>query len=221
MRGFLTLLMLSGGLALASAACDASRLDDSSGSGGAAGGHNGTGGSGRGGAGGTAGSPGSVTFVLATPPGESFCDQLSCGSVTTHLSITGPDGQVLNQSTGRCGTTDCTTCEQLACPTIAILCPAPEGVVYTGGTTTWDGAYQATSTCGMGHTTCSQPRFAAPGRYVAQFCATPGDVTQPDGGFFPTCAATGPVQCTNVAFDFPSATPVQLTLPAAGPVLVH
>ncbi len=140
MRAFLTLVLLSVGLGMASAACDASKLDDSSGSGGA---------TGSGGGGGTAGAPGSVTFVLATPPGVAFCDQLSCAGGPTHLSITGPDGQVINTSTGLCGTTDCATCQQLLCP---LLCPAPEGVVYTGGTSTWDGSYRATSTCGTAHT---------------------------------------------------------------------
>ena len=197
MRAFLTLVLLSGGLAMASAACDASKLDALVGDGR----RPGTGGGG----GGTSGAPGSVTFVLATPPGVPFCDQLSCAGGPTHLSITGPDGNVINTSTGLCGTMDCATCQQLACP---LLCPAPEGVVYTGGTSTWDGSYLATSTCGTEYTACSQPRFAAPGRYVAQFCATPGDVTQPDGGVLPVCTATGPTQCVQVMFDFPSSTPV-------------
>jgi hypothetical protein len=216
MRGVVTLLLLSCGLATVSTACGASKLDDSSGSGGGAGGTTGTGGSS---AGGTAGSPGSVTFVLTTSSDVRFCDQLSCASRTTHLSITTLGGQAVNWPAGECGTTDCMTCRQLLCPLAAVLCPAPEGVVYTGGTSTWDGSYLATSTCGAAHTSCSQPQFAAPGRYVAEFCATPGDVSQPDAGFFPICTATGPVQCTQVAFDFPSSTPVQLTLP--GPVLVR
>ncbi|HSS37490.1 MAG TPA: hypothetical protein VLT58_01860 [Polyangia bacterium] len=176
---------------------------------------------GSGGKGGTAGSPGSVTFVLATSPGVSFCDQLSCASQPTHLSITDASGRPVDWSNGRCGTTDCTTCQQLLCPLAApVLCPAPEGYVYTGGTRTWDGSYLATSTCGTAHTSCSQPTFAAPGRYVAQFCATPGEVTQSDAAYFPVCTATGTVQCVEVPFDFPSATPVQLTLAAPESTLV-
>lgn len=220
MRARLILLLLSCGLAAISGACGASKLDDSSGSGGSAGGATATGG--RSGSGGTgmAGSPGSVTFVMATPPGFSFCDQLSCAGGPPHLTITDAAGHPVQWSAGRCGTTDCQTCQQLACPLVAVLCPAPQGIVYTGGTTTWDGSYLADSTCGSAHTSCSQPRFAAPGQYIAQFCATPGEVTQPDGGFFPMCTATGTIQCVRAAFDFPSASSVQLTLPAPGSTLV-
>jgi hypothetical protein len=209
MRARLSVFLLSCGLAVASGACGASKLDDSSGSGGSAGGATATGGR----SGGTAGSPGSVTFVMTTPPGLAYCDQLSCAGGPTHLSITDAAGSAVHWPAGQCGTTECDTCQQLACPLVAVLCPAPEGVVYGGGTTTWDGAYLADSTCGSAHTACSQPRFAAPGRYLAQYCATPGDVTHPDAGFFPICTATGATQCVQVPFDFPSATPVQLALP--------
>ncbi|HVT07191.1 MAG TPA: hypothetical protein VHO67_07025 [Polyangia bacterium] len=214
----LTLLLLSCGLAVASGACGASKLDDSSGTGGSAGGATATGGHGGGG---TAGSPGSVTFVMSTPAGFAFCDQLSCASTTTHLSITDAAGHAVQWSSGLCGTTDCRTCQPLLCPLVqAGLCPAPQGVVYSGGTSTWDGSYLASSTCGDAHTSCSQPQYAAPGRYLAVFCATPGEVTQPDAGYFSVCTATGTVQCVQVPFDFPSATPVQLVLRPPGSTLV-
>ncbi|HVY40419.1 MAG TPA: hypothetical protein VHM31_20915 [Polyangia bacterium] len=214
MRARLSLVLLSCGLAVVSGACGASKLDDSSGSGGGAA----TGGSGGTG---TAGSSGSVTFVMSTPPGLAYCDQLSCAGGPTHLSITDAAGRTLYPSAGICGTTDCGTCRALVCPlTGPVFCPAPEGVVYAGGTTTWDGSYLADSTCGSAHAACSQPRFATPGRYVAQYCATPGDVTHPDAGHLPICTATGATQCVQIPFDFPSGTPVQLILPpTSGPDL--
>jgi hypothetical protein len=215
MRASLTPLVLSCVLALASGGCGASKLDDPSGSGGSGGAAAGTGGSG--GSGGSAGSPGSVTFMMTTPGSLAFCDQLSCAGGPTHLSIKDAAGVAIHWEAGRCGTTDCETCQQLLCP---LLCQAPQGVVYTGGSVTWDGSYLADSSCGSAHTSCSQPRVVAPGRYVAEFCATPGDVTKPDGSYLSMCTATGPAQCAQVPFDFPSSNPVQLTLPAPDATLV-
>lgn len=162
-----------------------------------------------GGRGGTGGSPGTVTFVLTTMSDGAFCDQLTCGGGNQHLTITTPSGDVLNWPGGvGCGT-DCSTCRQLACPELAIACPAPEGVVYKGGTVTWDGSFNATSTCGAANTSCLAPKYAAPGSYVARFCATVGTVTQPDGGL-PVCNTNGFQQCTETTFDFPGAGTVQL-----------
>jgi hypothetical protein len=173
-----------------------------------------TGSTGTGGGSGLGGSPGNVTFVLATPPSIPFCDQHTCSGGGEHLSILMTDGTALNWPAGGivCGM-DCSTCRELACPEVAIVCPAPEGVVYTGESTSWDGSFIATSSCGSAHVACSESRYATPGHYVARFCATPGSVSQPDAGL-PVCSATGPAVCTETTFDFPGAGTVQLTLPA-------
>lgn len=180
-------------------ACGSSRLD---------GGTTGTGGTT-----GLTTSPGTVTFILATAPSTSYCDEFSCTSSPQHLSISAADGTVVDQAGFPCGATDCATCTGYACPEVAtIACPAPQGIAFTGGTSTWDGAYNATSTCGAAHTTCGMTRYMPPGRYMAEFCATTGTVTPSDGGL-PQCS-TGPTDCAGVWFDFPSATPVQLSLPS-------
>jgi hypothetical protein len=129
------------------------------------------------------------------------------------LSISTTTGVALPPSVvGNCGTTSCTSCQAFLCPELAILCPAPSGAAYTGEDQTWDGSYAGTSTCGASHVSCAETRFVVPGRYVAEFCATPGTVTPADGGP-PACTATGPMQCTQTTFDFPSASTVNLTLP--------
>ncbi len=228
----LRLLVLIG--ALQAGACGSSTLVPSTGSGGAdagetggqvgTGGRFGTGGAigaggavGRGGApgtGGAAGSPGSVTFVLTAPPPASYCDQITCpaGGTTEHLTIITPQGEALDTTPTLCGITDCNTCSPLLCP---LLCPAPEGVSYTGGTWTWDGSILQGAVCGASRTTCSERAYAAPGRYVAHFCATPGSVVPHDAGL-PTCVSAGPAVCVDTSFDFPGSGTVAITLPAPG-----
>lgn len=77
---------------------------------------------------------------------------------------------------------------------------------------TWDGLSYTGSTCGNGMG-CYQPGFAPAGHYVARMCATPGNLTTADGGFPTTCGATGLIECVDVPFDFPGASPVVGTLP--------
>jgi len=173
-----------------------------------------TGSTGTGGSNGSGGSPGTVTFVLTTASATAFCDQVTCGSGNQHLAILTPSGDQLDWPGGvGCGT-DCSTCRDLACPLLAIVCPAPEGVVYTGGTMSWDGSFNVTSTCGAAHTSCVQPRYAPPGQYVAKFCATVGTVSQPDAGL-PVCNV-GAQQCVQTTFDYPAAgtIPLQVFVPA-------
>ncbi len=219
--------------ALQVGACGSSPLMPSTGSGGTEGGTGGTpatggslgaggtgatgGGTGTGGAigaGGAAGSPGSVKFVLSAPPPGSYCDQISCqfGSVP-HLSITRPDGSTVNITQTLCGTTDCDSCAPLLCPELAVLCPAPQGIPYTGGTWTWDGSYLAGATCGASHVACSDRTYAPAGRYVAHLCATPGSVVSQDAGL-PACVSAGPPVCVQASFDFPGSGTVAITLPA-------
>ena len=198
---------------LEASACGSSMLVGSGGSGGTGGVDGGSGGAG----GAAGGPPGSVMFVLSAPPPGSFCDELSCNGGSAHLSITTADGQTVDLSGGSCGAMDCTSCRLLICPQVAIACPAAQGVPYTGGTWTWDGAYAGASTCGASHVTCSETKYAAPGHYVARFCATPGSVVQPDAGL-PVCVPAGQPECTELPFDFPASTPVSITLatPAVG-----
>jgi hypothetical protein len=59
---------------------------------------------------------------------------------------------------------------------------------------------------------CTRSRFAPAGNYVARFCATPGTLGTSDGGA-PVCTATGPEECVEAEFVFPSSRPVIITLP--------
>ncbi len=190
--------MVLAAVAVATGACSSSKLDDSR--------------TGKGGTSGLDRSPGTVTFVLATSPSQSYCDEISCTGDWTHFSITTADGQPITQN-GPCNAVDCTTCIRTDCPEVSpIACPAPYGETYTGGSTAWDGSYYATSTCGSSNTICGSIKYMPPGQYAAQFCATRGTVTYPDAGL-PVCAATAPQECTQVVFQFPSSTPIQLSLP--------
>ncbi len=171
-----------------------------------------TGGStGTGGTVGGSSSPGTVTFVLTTPAGTSFCDQITCGGGNPHLSILTTDGTALNWQGGGSCTPDCDSCQPVACPEIAIFCPASQGVAYTGGTMTWDGSVTTMSTCGAAHGACARSGFEHPGQYVAKFCATLGTVSQPDAGL-PVCNGNNVEQCIQTTFDFPAAGTVQLAL---------
>jgi hypothetical protein len=162
--------------------------------------------------GGAGGSPGTVTFHLTVADGGAFCDQYTCTSgIPDHLSILTAAGVSLSQAPGNCSTTPCSSCQTLYCPATSAVCVAPEGIAYTGEDRTWDGSYGTTSTCGASHTSCSETRFVVPGRYVAELCATPGTIAPADGGPG-NCNATGPAECTQTTFDFPSASVVNLTL---------
>jgi len=180
---------------IAAIGCGASKLDDSSG--------------------GLSASSGTVTFVLTMPTDFSFCDQVSCSEpLPQHLTIQTPDGEMLSWPAGTCGTTDCGSCAPLWCP---VACPVAHGAPYTGETVAWDGSYLRASTCGASSTTCAQPRYAAPGPYVAQFCATQGTIDQSENGL-PTCTNTASTICTTAPFTYPSAEPIQIELPVYHPL---
>ncbi len=172
----------------------------SSGAGGTGAGGNGSGGSIQAGAGGSA-SPGTVSIEFTVGAG-SYCHR-SCQPGST-IEVRDASGRAL--SPGNLCTVDCTTCTNSLCPPLPCL---PDGAV-TGAHLDWDGRYYAESTCGSG-TSCVEPAIAPPGKYTATFCATPGTLTGPDGGF-QQCVTSGPAQCGSVQFDFPSTAVVKGTI---------
>jgi hypothetical protein len=100
-----------------------------------------------------------------------------------------------------------------------IACPAGNfGEAVGSYDSTWDGSYVENGGCGPTgpaagpSLACVSREFASPGMYVARFCATPGTLSAPDGGF-QTCAATGPQECVEVGFAFPATQPVVIALP--------
>jgi hypothetical protein len=158
-------------------------------------------------------SPNSVTFTLLVPRTRSFCEQPQCEFGGSHmLSITDTSGQPLQLSPGACPTFCSADCTQEVCP---IPCPPPTGFALAGAQMTWDGSYYESSTCGSG-TSCYEKRIADPGHYVATFCAMPGEISEGMYGL-PTCFASGPEECVEVQFMFPSSAFVVASLPDAAP----
>ena len=167
----------------------------------------GTGGSGASaGSGGSAGSPGSVTLKFEVPSAKSYCQQGECGA-SSSVVIKDASGKALMRYPGDCYT-PCDTCQALPCPGYACQ---PQGYAITGETFDWDGTYYAQNTCG-GSTSCLAHSYAQPGKYTAVMCATPGTLA-PDANQVDQCTATGPAECVEVPFDFPTDKTVTGTLP--------
>jgi hypothetical protein len=180
---------------------------------GGSGGVTGTGGA----AGAGATSPGTVTLQVTLPPGRSYCDEnASCGS-TQHLAVETSSGLPLALGTIGCAV-PCSTCAAVPCVEPQFVnCPAGSfGVAVTGSSLTWDGSYAEPGGCepngSSASISCLTATFAAAGTYVARYCATPGTLATTDGGA-PYCTATGPEECVEVPFTFPSSQPITITLP--------
>ncbi len=160
---------------------------------------------------------GAVTLQLVVPAATSFCDQTAmCGSPGPHITISTADGQEVPTLRPGCGVFCAAdgTCDQHGCAPGP--CAPPHGVAYTGETFSWDETSVGTSTCGAG-VACTTLPHVADGNYVAHMCATPGTLSTSAGAYFPTCTATGPIECVDVPFTIPSATPVVGSLPGASP----
>ena len=156
-------------------------------------------------------SPGMVTLHLALGPTESFCDVVSqCGLGTSHFSFRTVSGEALEIGTRYCAT-DCSTCTARPCPAIPACTTPALGQLVTEVETSWDGSFVASGTCGN-NVACVSQRFVRPGRYVAHVCATPGTVTTAGTSGSP-CTPTGDLECVDVPFDLPGASPVTATLP--------
>lgn len=219
MRTPLRIYRLTSGLScLALAAvvgCGGSSSGSSGGGGGGSGGsgaNSGTGASaGTGASGGSAGSPGSANFDFQINNGKSYCRSTDGCDFGSNISVKDASGKVLGRSAGFCHT-PCDTCEQLPCPGIA--CQVLHGEPVTGEQITWDGSYYQGGTCN-GSTQCLTKLFAPPGKYTAVMCATPGDLV--DDASLPSdlkaCKPSGPQECVEVPFDFPSAQTVSASLP--------
>lgn len=186
-----------------SGAAGATGISGASGSASSGGVTSAAGGSGSGGIGGST-SPGKASIEFTTTPLVSYCRPSACGEPT--IGIKDAAGNALELFT-TCTDVSCASCSQSGCPNF--FCP-PTGAVVTSAKMDWDGTSYVTSTCGAG-TSCMELRYAKPGKYTATFCATPGKLTGPDGGTR-QCVASGPAQCGQVEFDFPSATVVKGTV---------
>ena len=155
-------------------------------------------------------SVGTVTFRLALPTTQTFCDQIGpCDDTPSHIMVGDNAGGLYDLTVPffcQCSEATCIT----SCAYIACIGPG-QGEAVTSGDQTWDGVYYGTSDhCGS---SCVVPFYLRPGQYFAQVCARPGTLSPSDGGA-PACTSTGSLVCgPNVTFTYPSTTPVLLTLP--------
>src|SRR5690606_20351047 len=142
-------------------------------------------------------SPGTVRLELDVEEGA-FCDLTDCGLGRRHIVIFAEEAGAVLVGVGRsdCPTTPCDTCEPSACPGFA--CSEPEAYELADEAFVWDGSFIERSSCGDG-SACERSRYAPPGRYFAQMCATPGTVS--DGMCVPTAG-----ECVSFEFDFPGDT---------------
>lgn len=162
-------------------------------------------------------SAGTVTIQLTVEP-ERYCNPGPyCDGARGHISIVRiDDGTTLRPANAPfCGYTPCETCEAPACIGAGCL-PTPREV--NDEQVSWDGSYQEEGSCGDANAACHNLRYVPPGRYLARMCATPGSiVTAPadETGIETTCEPSGPDECVEVEFDYPSADPVEGRLPIA------
>ena len=157
------------------------------------------------GSGGSAGAgvPPGTASIAFTVVGGPYCMTETCGAGPS-IDIKDSAGKSLTLTTS-CSDLSCGTCMRSPCPGIAC---AIRGIKVTGASLDWDGSSYVTSTCGTG-TACTGPAFAPPGKYTATFCATPGKLTGPDGGFQQQCVTNGSPKCASVEFDLPSSVVVK------------
>jgi hypothetical protein len=151
-----------------------------------------------------------ITLQLDVPANHPYCDQTMACSSPTHFQILTEQGQPLTTSQPLCSVTCGAACQYTPCP--AIACIAPHGTMFTGTSMDWDGSVFGMSTCGM-NVGCYQKSQAAPGKYIARMCGTPGKLDNPDAGFQANCVASGAEVCVDVPFQYPGPTPVTGKLP--------
>ena len=155
-------------------------------------------------------SAGTVTLRLDVAPGAAYCHLKGLCTNPVHISIRDSSGRTLltQLQFGICPA-QCGSCMRPPCP--GAPCLPPAGEMFTGEQLVWDGGKHEQGMCGL--ETCVHDRsFVRPGRFTAVMCATPGVVQPPTDAGPPTCRQTGELECVEVAFDFPTATPVQATL---------
>ena len=146
-------------------------------------------------------SPGLVTFAVHLPATTPYCDPV--------FEIEKSDGTVLETSLAACETIcgRAGVCEEARCPPTF---PNPGGLM-------WDGSVYVHATCDASGDSapCVGHTFADPGRYRARVCAAHGTMV-PNGDARPyVCRSAGGTDCVDVSFDFPTSSPVEVSLPAA------
>ncbi len=147
-------------------------------------------------------SPGNVTFQLSVNPTTSYCATSNNCSAPEFIAVVDELGNAVQRAVINCAAVSCDRC--VAPPCLGIACSS-RGELVTEQRLTWDGAVNVQSTCGSLATSCSGRAYIRPGKFVARMCATPGTLTPGDA---PECVPSGPVECVEVPFEYPSSAAV-------------
>ncbi len=135
---------------------------------------------------------GQVTFQVAAPGGVwAVADWFGADYGCFWLTLSNADGSVLDLDNPTEVKVDCRDCTSKG---RAIGC-GYEPVGDAGVSITWNGEHFTLGTCGSTSTTCAAPTCAPPGQYVATMCGFPE-------------SGSGPQQCIEVPFTYPSASTV-------------
>lgn len=141
---------------------------------------------------------GSVSFDLQAAPGASaYCLGAAGTCSAGWLDIRPADGVSFGTSAGGgspCGTL-CNDCQPVACTNV---CAVAVRLGDAGVTTTWDGTYFVSGTCGAG-ITCASQACAPAGNYIASFC---GYAASPDAAVF-ECTGSSTPTCIETPFVWP------------------
>jgi hypothetical protein len=97
----------------------------------------------------------------------------------------------------------------MACP---IVCAPAQELTTAGATQTWNGTYYLSGTCGAQSMACLSPQCAPAGRYAAHICGFPNPAPEAGYGCGQSTSSTN-TTCVDVPFDYPSSTPIVVTLP--------
>lgn len=136
-----------------------------------------------------------IAFTAKDP--HAYCRKDDC-SGTSLVTLRRRDATAkLLLSPGPCPVR-CEDCRAVPCPSTP--CPGV-GVAVTHAELDWDGSYYETGVCGQG-VSCVTRKIAAPGRYVADVCATRGERTNDSIGF-PVCIESGERACASVELSYP------------------
>jgi hypothetical protein len=131
-----------------------------------------------------------------------LCDA-GCG--TGWLTITDAEGAKAFSIFSACGTASCESCQITQCAAAACL---PTPLTAAGSDLVWTGTYMAKDTCGA-NMACQRPACVKPGRYKAKACAALNAGANSTGG---ACTPKNEQLCTEVEFEFPATTTVNLVL---------
>lgn len=151
-------------------------------------------------------SSGNVTFDLAVGATKSYCATSTNCSTPDLFAVLDADGNPVRRAVVDCAAVDCDTCAPPGC--LGIDCPS-RGESVSAQRLSWDGAVNVQSTCGAKMTSCSGRAYVRPGEFVARMCATPGTLT---AGAVPECVPSGPPECVDVPFEYPSSAVVRGSL---------